>query len=169
MKKLITNIFMDKFILVVEKNNVGDKNKYDIIYAIDDEDVLWIHRKGGVSHRFATITQDTFFDSIEKAQAGLEYLRGCFFTFYPQIKIVALSDLKSKCELTYNMLINDISEYNESVSRQMAREHKETTERLERVRVLHEQLRSGTILDYERDLNADDDDDTYIVTIKIKR
>ena len=168
MKKLITNIVMDdKFILVVEKLDAGKSNKYDVIYAIDDEDVMWVHKKGGASRgsRIACISNDTFFDTLEAAQQGLQYLRGCFFTFYNQIKIVRMSQLKENCQLTYDMVMFDVSDYNDELAREMNEQHAAEREAAEKAAKLMQQFREGEILDYERDA----DEGVYIVTIKIKQ
>lgn len=168
MKKLITNIVMDdKFILVVEKLDAGKSNKYDVIYAIDDEDVMWVHKKGGASRgsRIACISNDTFFDTLEAAQQGLQYLRGCFFTFYNQIKIMTVSQLKENCLLTYEMLMHDVFDYNEEIMHETNAQHAAEREAAEKAAKLMQQFREGEILDYERDA----DEGVYIVTIKIKQ
>lgn len=169
MKKEILNI-QDKFVLIVEKVTSGFyKNMFDVVYSVDDSQVLWIHQKGGASRgsRFACISNDTFFESAEKAQQGLNYLNGCFFTWTKNIKIVQVKELKNMCIFTYDLLINDVDDNNESVIAEKLRVKIERQEILKQSMKTIESLRTGEILNYEK-AQDEDEENVYIVKIKIK-
>lgn len=171
MKTKIENI-QNKFVILVEKpDKVVGKNKFDVIYAIDDEDVLWIHQKRGGSRgtRFACISEKTFFNTREQAQKGIDYLKTCHFSFLSIndscVCIIPVHELKYFCTFTYDILMEDVNSNNEDVNYETNRN--EEAERQEKLRaaLLMQKFREGEILDFE----SDHEDDVYIVTIKIKK
>jgi len=167
MKTKIENI-QNKFVILVEKTDkVVGKNKFDVIYAIDDEDVLWIHQKRGGSRgtRFACISEKTFFHTQEHAQKGIDYLKTCHFSFNDRLSIFPVHELKYLCTNTYDILMEDVNSNNEDVNYETNRD--EEAERQEKLRaaLLMKKFREGEILDFE----SDHEDGVYIVTIKIKK
>ena len=89
------------------------------MYQIDDTDILWIHKKGGSARgsRFACLSDKSFFDTSADAEKGIDYLKTCHLSkeFIDNLIIVKVSDLESLSKKTWDLLLSDIEENNESI------------------------------------------------------
>ena len=101
----------DNYIVVIERKNPKN-GKYDVIYAMDDEKPMWIHRNERVGYHFARISHSTFHKTIDSVQHSVEYLKSCYFTFNDRMCVFTMNVLKDRCRITYNKIIDDIDDFN---------------------------------------------------------
>lgn len=135
----------------------------DLVYQIDDEDVFWIHKKGGSARgsRFAVISEKSFFDTDLDAQKGIDYLRSCRFSTeaFTFIKVKFIEQLFKK---SYELLLSDIESHNDSIDFNEEFEQARRDEYEKEASELRNKLRAGIIEDVEPQ-----GDGIYVVTIKI--
>lgn len=154
--KLSLDKIKEQFVIVLDTTG-------DLVYQIDDEDVFWIHKKGGLARgsRFACISEKSFFDTEYAASKGIDYLRTCHFST-ASLVIIKVKLLEQLFKKSYEWLLSDIESHNDSVDFneefEEARKEEYEKEEIE----LHHKLRVGKFDDVESK-----GDGIYVVTINI--
>lgn len=102
--KIKLESILDKYIIVVE----GDEKK--VVYDVDDSSIFSVSITGcGRGARNAVLNKKTF-KTLKEAEKGIKYLDTCCWNL--KFKAVKVSELKSLSERGWNILIEDIKDFN---------------------------------------------------------
>ncbi len=102
-EKITIESILDKYIIVVD----GDEKK--IVYDVDDSRIFSVHITGcGRGARNAVLSRGTF-KTRKEAEKGIKYLNTCWLFKFKAIKV---SELKGLSERGWNILIEDIKDFN---------------------------------------------------------
>lgn len=102
--KIKLESILDKYIIVVE----GDEKK--VVYDVDDSSIFSVSITGcGRGARNAVLNKKTF-KTLKEAEKGIKYLDTCCWNL--KFKVVKVSELKSLSERGWNILIEDIKDFN---------------------------------------------------------
>ena len=155
--KLEIDKIKEQFVIVLDTTG-------DLVYQIDDEDVFWSHKKGGMARgsRFACISEKSFFDTEYNAQKGIDYLKTCHFST-ASLVIIKVKLLEQLFKKSYEWLLSDIESNNDSVdfSEEFEEARREEYEK-EAAGELLDKLRSGTFESVQHE-----GDGVYTVVIKV--
>ena len=117
-EKITIESILDKYIIVVD----GDEQK--VVYDIDDTSIFSISITGiKRGAKFAVLSRGTF-KTRKEAEKGIKYLNTCWLFKFKAIKV---SELKGLSERGWNILIEDIEDFNLGVDfeNEMEAEEKE--------------------------------------------
>lgn len=102
-EKITIESILDKYIIVVD----GDEQK--VVYDIDDSRIFSVHITGcGRGARNSVLSRKTF-KTLKEAEKGIKYLNTCWLFKFKAIKV---SELKGLSERGWNILIEDIEDFN---------------------------------------------------------
>ena len=161
------NAKQDAYLIIQKRESKGRNGIiYNVIYAIDDERVLWVYGTGcGRGAKNACLSDKTFKKDVASAQMGIDYLKGCYFvpSFIAAMEIVKVSELKVLCIETYNLLQKDVEDFNNRIIQDKKRKEEEEINENRRYQELCASLRDGSFEDIEHLGNNE-----YRVIIRIK-
>ena len=148
---------LDRYVIVVD----GEEEK--VVYDVDDSCIFSVSITGcGRGARNAVLSKKTF-KSLKNAMKGIEYLDTCYWRY--KFKAIMVSELKEISEKGWNILIDDIEEYNRGVDFEKEMEIERNKESEARYLALRnkavEIINSGYISSVE-------EDDENIITITVR-
>ena len=126
--KIKLESILDKYIIVVE----GDEKK--VVYDVDDSSIFSVSITGcGRGARNAVLSKKTF-KTLKEAEKGIKYLDTCLWNF--KFKAIKVSELKRLSKKGWDILINDIEDFNWGVDieREMEAEKKRRKGKIFRVK-----------------------------------
>lgn len=122
-EKITIESILDKYIIVVD----GDEQK--VVYDIDDSSIFSVSITGcGRGARNAVLSKKTF-KTLKDAEKGIKYLNTCWLFKFKAIKV---SELKGLSERGWNILIEDIKDFNLGVDFENEMEAEEKEEEMEK-------------------------------------
>lgn len=155
-QKIRLELVLDKYLIVV--NN--DERK--IVYDIDDSSIFSssvIGCKRGA--RNAVLSHETF-KTLDEAEVGLSYLNTCHWSY--EFKIIKVSELQKLSEHGWNILLEDINEFNLGID--FETENKYEMEASEKIRYSNLHNNAINIIESGHICSIEEDDDC-VVTIKV--
>jgi len=150
--KIKLESILDKYIIVVD----GDEKK--VVYDIDDSSIFSVSITGcGRGARNAVLSKKTFM-SLKKAKKGIKYLNDCWNFKFKAIKV---SELKKLSDRGWNILIDDIKDFNWSADFEKEMEVKRKKEEEEKYSELKN--KAAKLIEYGYIIAIEEDENDEII------
>ena len=151
--KIKLESILDKYIIVVD----GDEKK--VVYNVDDSSIFSVSITGcGRGARNAVLSKKTF-KTLKEAKKGIKYLDTCHWNF--KYKAIKVSELKGLSEKGWDILIEDIDDFNWDVDfeRKMEAERKKE----EKKKYLELKNKAIKLIESEYIYSIEEDDNNVII------
>jgi hypothetical protein len=155
--KMSIDKVLDKYVIVVD----GDEEK--VVYDVDDSRIFSVHITGcGRGARNAVLSRKTF-KTVEEADKDIKYLNTCHWTY--KFKAIKVSDLKGISEKGWNILVDDIEDYNWDVD--FEKEMKAKRDKEEKAKYLELKKKATDLIGCGLIYSIDENEEDNYVLIRV--